>query len=106
VCARTEAQAQNSWQPTSGPVKCLAINSSGHIFAGTAGGINALRVLGDGVFRSTDNGDSWTQVNTGLTNESVGCLAINSSGHIFAGTYGGGIFRSTDNGGTWTAVNN
>jgi ligand-binding sensor domain-containing protein len=60
----------------------VAINSSGHIFVGT----------GD-IYRSTDNGESWTQINTGLTNKEILSLAINSSGHIFAGT-SGGVFRS------------
>ena len=35
----------------------LVINNAGHIFVGAFGG----------VFRSMDNGESWTQVNTGLT---------------------------------------
>ena len=64
-------------------VFALAINSSGDIFAGTRG---------DGVFRSTNNGDSWSAINTGVTNTVVFALAINSSGDIFAGT-GGGVFR-------------
>ena len=83
----------------------LAINSNGEIFAGTAG-------CGTGVYRSTDDGDSWTLVNTGLTSTDVAALAIDSgNGHIFAGTHsimgqGGGMFRSTDNGDTWTEQNN
>ncbi len=80
--------SQNFWQQINGPyrrtINTLAINSSGHIFVGTY----------DGVFRSTDNGGIWAQVNTGLTNTSVCSLTINSSGHIFAGTCGGGVFRS------------
>ncbi len=39
-------------------VYSLAINSNGDIFAGTD----------DGIFRSTDNGDNWVQINQGLTN--------------------------------------
>jgi ligand-binding sensor domain-containing protein len=99
LSANTEAVAQNFWQQTNGPygghVWSLAINSTGHIFAGTIGG---------GVFRSTDNGDSWTSANLVLTNDGVLSLAINSSGEIFAGTYRSGVFRSTDNGGSWTPV--
>jgi photosystem II stability/assembly factor-like uncharacterized protein len=72
-------------------VQALALNSSRHIFAGT----------GRGVFRSTDDGDSWTLFNDGLTSKDVRSLAVNSSGHIFAGTTGA-IFRSTDNGVSWT----
>ncbi|MGH7452726.1 MAG: T9SS type A sorting domain-containing protein, partial [bacterium] len=47
-----------------------------------------------GVFRSTDNGEHWTPINTGLTYAYVIALAINSKGYLFAGTDGGGVFRS------------
>lgn len=61
-------------------VYCLAINKwSEDIFACTY----------DGVFRSTDNGDSWTQINNGLTAAHIEALAINSSDDVFAGSYGG-----------------
>ena len=67
------------WQQTNGPsgatVNSLDINSNGDIFAGTDGG---------GVFRSRDNGATWSQINTGLTNTDVRALAINSSGDILA----------------------
>jgi photosystem II stability/assembly factor-like uncharacterized protein len=80
-------------------VRALAINSSGHIFAGT--------YPGSGVFRSTDNGDSWVPVNNGLDCGNIWSLAINPSGAIFAGTAacGTGIYRSTDEGESWTLVN-
>ena len=68
----------------------LAINNSGDIFAGTLFGGAA-----GGVFRSSDNGDSWSQINTGLTNTSVSALAVNSSDDIFAGT-NGGVFRHVE----------
>ena len=87
------------WEQTNGPfggtVNSLAINSNGDIFAGTDG---------DGVFRSSDNGDNWTQINAGLTNTKVRALAINSSGEIFVGTLSG-VFRSTDNGDNWSPIN-
>jgi photosystem II stability/assembly factor-like uncharacterized protein len=94
----TEIAAQNFWQQTNGPyggdIRSLAIAPNGHIFVGTEVG---------GIFRSTDNGGSWRQVNIALISTSVYALAINSSGHIFAGTFDGRIFRSTDNGTTWTS---
>jgi photosystem II stability/assembly factor-like uncharacterized protein len=75
----------------------LAINSSGHIFAGTSGG---------GVFRSTDNGDNWVQINQGIAGQGlyIYSLAINSSGYIFAGT-ADGVFQSTVNGANWVQIN-
>lgn len=83
------SNAQDFWQSANGPyagyIRSLAINSSGHIFAGT---------YSDGVFLSTNNGDDWASINTGLTNNGVSCLAINPGGHIFAGTAGGGVYRT------------
>jgi len=83
-----------SWEPTNGPygghIFDLAVNASGHVFAASET---------NGVFRSTDNGSSWTQV----TSTEVDPLVINSSGHIFAGT-NDGVLISTDNGDTWSST--
>ena len=80
--ANSKAYAQNLWQRTGGPyggfVRAIAVNSAGDLFAGT---------MGRGVFRSTNNGDSWTDYNTSLTNLHVQSLAINSNGYIFAGRH-------------------
>jgi hypothetical protein len=59
--------------------------SDEHIFVGT---------WGDGVYHSTDNGDTWIKINNGLTNLNVFYFAINSDGFIFAGTRGGGVYKS------------
>lgn len=58
ICGRAQAVSQtNFWQQTNGPywgpIRALAINSSGYIIA----------VGNGGVFCSTDNGASWAQVN-------------------------------------------
>lgn len=55
---------------------------------------------GDYVFRSLNNGTSWTKSSTGLANKNVSALAVIDN-DIFAGTYGGGVFRSSDLGATW-----
>ena len=69
-----------------------------------------LPELQAGVYRSTDNDDSWTLASTGLTSTEIAGLGINNIGHIFAATRsimgeGGGMFRSTDNGDSWTEQN-
>ena len=72
---------------------------SATLYAGTEGG---------GVFKSTNGGQSWTAVNSGLTDTYVYALAIDPSTPVtlYAGTgFGGGVFKSTDAGSTWTAFN-
>ena len=75
----------------------LAVNDQDHIYATSRGG---------GVFCSTDNGDSWVEMNNGLNNLNAEQIVIDLIGHIFVGTRGGGIFRSIDNGANWVEVNN
>ncbi|MBA2304741.1 MAG: carbohydrate-binding protein [Acidobacteria bacterium] len=63
--------------------------------------------FGKGVRKSTDNGRTWSSVNTGLTNRSVGALAMDASGPqtVYAGTSeNGGVFKTTDGGATWQSV--
>ncbi|MDP2886983.1 MAG: T9SS type A sorting domain-containing protein [Ignavibacteria bacterium] len=85
------------WIQTNGPyagqVYSFAVSST-NLFAGTDGG---------GVFLSTNNGTSWSSVNTGLTNTRVHALALSGT-NVFAGA-SGGVFLSTNNGTSWTAVN-
>ena len=93
--SQTAFAQSDFWEQTNGPYATLVLslavdNSSGYIFAATQ----------LGVYRSTDNGDTWTQ--TGL-DDAVSHLAIYSSGRIFAAT-DEGVFRSTDNGDTWTLI--
>src|SRR5207253_3194887 len=61
---------------------------------------------GGGVFKSTNGGGSWSQVNNGLTDTSVHTLTIDPTATIYAGTSGGGVFKSTNGGGSWTPFNN
>jgi hypothetical protein len=64
-----------------------------------------VSIPGEGLFRSVNNGASWTEANTGLTNLYVWDL-IASGSTIFAATGGSGVFRSTDNGMTWSPATN
>ncbi|HRR09976.1 MAG TPA: hypothetical protein PLO56_14905, partial [Rhodothermales bacterium] len=96
------APAQDFWEQSNelsgGFIHALATKPDGTIFAGTWGG---------GVYSSSNNGSSWTPVNSGLTNTNVRSLALlNANGVLFAGTNGGGVFMSSNNGSSWTPVNN
>jgi hypothetical protein len=57
--------------------------SGGNIFA---------EVYRSGVYRSTDNGASWTAINSGLVNMDIQCIIVTDSS-IFAGTNGAGVWK-------------
>ena len=82
-------------------VHAFGINSDGDIFAAIGSGFGNPSI--GGVYRSTSNGDSWTEVITG-SGRPTNSIAINSGGDIFAGS-SKGVIRSTDNGQSWTEVN-
>jgi len=91
-----------TWLQTNGPeggqIRALAYNSSGDLYAG-------LFVYGynpGAIFRSSNDGATWTR--TGYDNDAVASMAINSSDHIFVGTWTEGIQRSTDAGSNWTEL--
>ncbi|HXQ20922.1 MAG TPA: hypothetical protein VN812_04565 [Candidatus Acidoferrales bacterium] len=90
------------------PVVALAIDPTtpSTLYAATGNGVAPDSAIGDGVFRSTDSGGSWSAVNTGL-DLNVDALAIDPAtpSTPYAGSYDSGVFQSTNSGGSWTAVN-
>jgi photosystem II stability/assembly factor-like uncharacterized protein len=90
-----KADATCQWVPINnglygGSVNSLAIDPKNTqvIYAGTNG---------DGIFKSTDGGNSWNKINTGLTDTHIRSLAIDPTNTqiIYAGT-GSGVFKSTN----------
>ncbi|MEW5795172.1 MAG: T9SS type A sorting domain-containing protein [Candidatus Zixiibacteriota bacterium] len=90
-----------TWEPTNGPVggtvMRLASNSEGALFSGTWLG---------GMFRSTDNGDSWAAINNGFAGLEIWGIDVDSHGHIFVVTNDNGVFRSVDSGENWAQIGN
>jgi photosystem II stability/assembly factor-like uncharacterized protein len=81
--------------PWGGPVSALAIDpkNSSNLYA------NAFT----GFYKSKDGGDSWTESNAGLEEDSgIHVLAIDpvTTSTIYAGTPGG-VYKSTDSGENW-----
>lgn len=59
-----------------------------------------------GIYKSTDQGETWIAVNNGLTILEIYSLLAGKNGDLYAGTNERGLFKSTNNGITWHAVNN
>lgn len=60
-----------------------------------------------GVFRSSDNGESWSTINNDLDNLSIHCLESSQDGRIFfAGTWGAGMERWYIRDEYWNTMNN
>jgi photosystem II stability/assembly factor-like uncharacterized protein len=82
--------------PFGGSVTALAIDPLNRniIFAGTYGG---------GVYKSTDYGNSWTHVSSGLSNSYVLSLVIDPRNPdiVYAGTSQSGVFKTMDGGQSW-----
>ncbi len=61
-----------------------------------------------GVWRSTDGGAHWSDINVGLTRLDVRAMVVSphyaNDRTLFAGVGGGAIFRSTNGGLSWTQV--
>lgn len=91
----TYAQWQQAGNVASNTQNVYALATDGtHIFAGTGAA---------GVSMSTNNGDTWTLVNNGMTSTGIGSLAISGS-TVYAGD--SGVYVTTNNGALWTPVRN
>ncbi len=99
------APDESSWVQTNGPYggEILTIHAApkGVLFVGTEGA---------GIFRSTDRGNSWTPLNTGLHYEPgegfTGVTAFAQKGDTFYAGTRNALYASTDGGNTWHHVPN
>lgn len=107
------------WQPVNDFFGNMAVTALAQdpsdpdiMYFGTGEGYyNLDAVRGDGVWKSTDGGDTWTQLSstTGTDFDYVTKIVVDGSGNVVVGTRStsasnGGIFRSTDNGTSFTNV--
>ncbi|HKQ79054.1 MAG TPA: Ig-like domain-containing protein, partial [Blastocatellia bacterium] len=88
------------WAKTSGPEGASVftlLNAGGVLYAGT---------FGSGVYRSSDNGQSWTALSNALSEGLLNVNVLRSVGaNLYAGT-NGGVYRSSDGGLSWTRASN
>jgi choice-of-anchor A domain-containing protein/uncharacterized repeat protein (TIGR01451 family) len=77
-------------------VRAITFDRNNNLYAGT---------WGNGIYKSTDFGATWNQINNGLTNLAIHALIVNTANNLFVGTFGGGIYKSIDNGNNWFSLN-
>jgi len=73
----------------------IAISNLGHLFLAAKDN--------NGIYRSTNGGQSWDAMPTGGTGEITALCFDSGSGYLYAGTYKEGIYRSADEGKNWQA---
>ncbi len=68
-------------------------------------GVSSSSVGGEGIFRSINNGTTWENKNTGITNKNFTSIQQSGTTLIAATKGGGGVYISTNNGDSWTISN-
>ena len=80
-------------------------NNNNVFYATTQGETEYTDKVGDGagVFKSTDRGNNWTQINNGLNSLETNVLVVdpNDSETLYLGTDDDGIYKSTNGGENW-----
>jgi photosystem II stability/assembly factor-like uncharacterized protein len=96
LCTVTAAAGWRELKPIfGGPVNRIVVDAGGTLFAATGGGL----------YKSIDNGQTWTPAVGGLPTPSVGALAVDpvDSEVVYAGT-DQDLYRTMDGGNTWTRL--
>lgn len=93
-CSSVKAQWHEAINSLHGAASNCITLIDDNIFIGTA----------NGVFLSTDSGDTWIEKNDGLTNTNISCIIIDES-NIFVGTEDG-IYQSSNYGNSWHSISN
>lgn len=97
ILLSVSGKAQDFWESGNGPRDgqffSIALAANGALLVGTDGG---------GVFRSTDNGNTW--VFSGIGGKRVVSFFVDANGNILAGTRFYGVYRSIDHGETWAYI--
>lgn len=92
---RSISGSSGIWTATGGP-------AGGNVYALAADNLNGFVYAGtdSGIYKTTDNGASWTKVAYGT---SVQSIVVGLNGYVYGGTPSG-LYISTDNGVNWSAT--
>lgn len=100
LMAQAGLDTWTAYGPEGGLIQAVSIDAASPniIYAGSAN---------NGIYRSTDSGASWSEINNGLATLDIQVITIdpNLSTTLYAGTAIGGIYKSTNSGDTWVSIN-
>lgn len=78
--------------------------SNGHLFAGAGFDLDLTDTANDGVYRSDDHGDTWTNITGTIANHDVRWLEYDAAHGMLYAMTSTVIYASANEGATWTAV--
>jgi photosystem II stability/assembly factor-like uncharacterized protein len=77
----------------------LFVSKNGYLYGGRSS------IQPDFLFRSTDDGLTWSALGQGVFTNPLADIVENQLGQLFVASQSLGVFRSTDNGNSWQAIN-
>lgn len=85
-------------------IRTFVVDVNGNIYAGNGARFgNTFVDANHGVYKSTDGGNSWIAVNTGLAVSSVNALSADAKGNVYVAN-DKGIYKSDNGGQLWTEI--
>ena len=110
MCIRDRKASDNGFVRDVHVSKLIIDPNNNEIFyATTQGATEYTDKVGDGagVFKSTDRGNNWTQINNGLDSLETNVLVVdpNDSETLYLGTDDDGVYKSIDGGDSWKKLN-
>ena len=115
VFKHPEVNGDNPQQRQSFRVVSYAPSNPSVVYAGMSAQYRVIdgdmpHIASHGMYKSTDGGESWAEINHGLenTDKNILSMAIHPTNPdiVYIGTYQDGIFKTTDGGTTWVPVSN
>ncbi len=99
-----------NWQPVNDFMSNLGVASicrnplSPNIMYVATGDGNTRDVRGNGIWKSVDNGATWTVLPSSVNYRYSYKILCDAEGNVFVATAGSGLIRSTNGGANWTSI--
>ena len=97
------SQSQIQFSSDSGAHWTSKVDLKSNVWALTLKGSNLFAGTSNGAFRSTDNGTTWTELDTNLFRTRIYDIFVSGT-NLFIGS-ASGAYRSSDDGATWDVIN-